>query len=97
MPVHYSKRVYNPERRAFRNHKSGAKKRGIEFKFTFDEWIDWWGADFDNRGSHYGGLCMARYNDEGAYEPDNVYKATMTENCSGPRQKECRSNLRETA
>ncbi len=68
----------NPERRAYSNQKAHAKSRGIEFLFTFEEWLDWWGDDFEQRGKD--GLMMCRYNDEGAYEPSNVYKGTALDN-----------------
>jgi hypothetical protein len=86
MPVHHSKRVYNPETKAYWTQKSRARERGIEFLFEFDEWIDWWGADFDKRGRGFDCLVMARYGDTGPYHPDNVYKCTVSENVRGPRE-----------
>ena len=60
---------------AFRDQRAQAiKKRGIEWHFTFDEWLDWWGDDIVNRGREKGKLVMARYNDTGPYHPDNVRK-----------------------
>jgi hypothetical protein len=66
---------YNTQRR-------GAIKRNIEWHFTFDSWIEWWGSDIINRGPKTGQLVMARNGDTGPYHPDNVRKATCNENCS---------------
>jgi len=78
-------RLNNLDKIAYRNHKSHAKTRRIAFLFTFKEWIAWWGEDFDKRGLTGGSLCMCRYNDEGPYTLDNVYKGTRAENSAGPR------------
>ena len=75
-------RQNNPKRWAFLMQRQHAKRRGIEFLFDFEEWRDWWGDDFDNRGCKVGQIVMARYNDEGAYAPDNVVKVTCSENSS---------------
>ena len=60
--------------------RAGAKKRGIEWHFTFDSWLSWWGTDIVNRGPYRGQLVMARYGDTGPYHPSNVRKATVEEN-----------------
>ena len=73
-------REANPKQFAFLMQRQHAKERGIDFEFDFDEWVEWWGDDFDRRGCEVGQLVMARYNDEGAYEPDNVVKVTCSEN-----------------
>lgn len=67
--------------KAFKDQRAKAiKERGIEWHFTFDEWLDWWGDDIVNRGREKGKLVMARYNDTGPYHPDNVKKITVSEN-----------------
>lgn len=60
--------------------KQHAKRRGIEWQFTVDTWIAWWGDDITKRGSRKGQLVMARYNDEGPYHPDNCRKITTEKN-----------------
>ena len=60
--------------------KAGAKVRGIEWHFTYDTWIEWWGDDIVNRGNKCGQLVMARVKDQGPYHPDNVQKITCNEN-----------------
>ena len=71
------------------SHKFGAKRRGIEFMFTYDEWIAWWGDDIDNRGNAPDNLCMSRYGDVGPYHPDNVFKNTISKNSSEGNNKIC--------
>ena len=70
----------NPKRDAYRNQKSNAKRRGVEFLLTFEEWRDWWGKDFAGRGSAKGRLVMARYGDKGPYQLGNIKKITCSEN-----------------
>jgi hypothetical protein len=68
-------------------HKYGAKKRGIEFTFSFDEWCAWWeshlGADWQSkRGARVGLYVMARNGDRGPYSPGNVRCILHSENLS---------------
>jgi hypothetical protein len=60
--------------------KTYAKNRGIGWHFTFEEWVAWWGEDIDKRGNTKDSLVMARTGDIGPYHPDNVRKATLSEN-----------------
>jgi len=60
--------------------RKNAEKRGIEWGFTFESWMSWWGDDIVNRGVRSGQLVMARNGDIGPYHPDNVRKATTVEN-----------------
>ena len=70
----------NPKEAAYRSQKSHAMARGIDFDFDLDEWIEWWGSDFDRRGRGPNQLCMARLNDEGPYTPKNTVKALNIDN-----------------
>ncbi|KKL09255.1 hypothetical protein LCGC14_2567650, partial [marine sediment metagenome] len=38
-------RAVHPERYAYRTQLNNATRRGIEFLFTFEEWVTWWGDD----------------------------------------------------
>jgi hypothetical protein len=68
-------------RTAFLQQRRDSKARGIEFKFTYDDWINWWGEDILHRGISSGDkLVMARYGDIGCYEPNNCYKSTSSDN-----------------
>lgn len=60
--------------------KINARFRGIDWQFTYDTWIDWWGDDIANRGKLKGQLVMARNGDQGPYHPDNVRKVVTGEN-----------------
>ena len=73
-------REANPKRTAFNKQKHHAKKRGIPFLITLDEWIEWWGDDFDKRGKGALDLHMGRREDTGPYELDNIIKITASEN-----------------
>lgn len=60
--------------------KNHAKKRGIEFKLTKQEWLDFWGEDLNKRGRGAGKLQMCRVGDKGCYEIGNIYKQTHEHN-----------------
>jgi hypothetical protein len=62
-------------RKAYTQHKSNAKTRGIEFKFTFDEWKEVWikSGKWDERGRGADKYCMCRIGDQGCYEVSNVF------------------------
>jgi hypothetical protein len=71
-----------PFQRQYQVHRCNAKQRNIDWQFTYDTWIEWWGADITSRGASKGKLVMARTGDIGPYSPDNVRKATHGENIS---------------
>ena len=63
------------------NANQCAKIRNIDWQFTYDEWVAWWGDDIHRRGPYKHQLVMARNGDQGPYHPDNVHKKTASENC----------------
>lgn len=67
-------------RRQFNTQKSTAAQRGIEWQFTFEEWMCFWGDDIDRRGTGHDKLCMQRFHDKGPYHPLNVKKGYAMEN-----------------
>lgn len=67
-------------RTAYFSQKNGAKARGIEWQFTFETWVEWWGDDLDERGALRHNLQMQRVADSGPYHPDNVRKGTPQKN-----------------
>lgn len=69
-------------RKAFTAHKSNAKRRGVEFLFTFEQWRDWWLATgkWEQRGRGRGKFCMRRHGDVGPYSLDNVFCGTNEDN-----------------
>ena len=62
------------------NQSYEARKRGVDWQYTYDTWVAWWGDDYKFRGKGKGKLQMCRYNDTGPYHPDNCYKATHEQN-----------------
>jgi len=70
----------NKERYAFLLHRAGATRRGIPFLISFQEWIEWWGADFEKRGHKGDDLVMARRGDTGPYFIGNIEKITARQN-----------------
>ena len=84
----------NPKMDAYVKHKSKAKKRGVEFLLTFEEWRDWWGSDWDQRGRTKNKLVMGRYGDTGPYALGNIYKTTQEGN-SVDRQRFKNQKMRE--
>ena len=74
-------------RQKFSSHRSDAKRRGIPFLLTFEEWLDIWSESgkLEQRGNRSGRYVMARYGDKGAYEPDNVRIILFEENAREKR------------
>jgi hypothetical protein len=70
----------NTLKHKYHSQHNTAKCRGIEWQFTFETWLAWWGDDIVNRGKQKGQLVMARIGDVGPYHPDNVCKKTCGEN-----------------
>ncbi len=67
-------------RQRFSQQRAGAKRRGIEWRLTFDQWLEWWGDDLDRRGRASWQLQMQRFHDRGAYELGNIRKGTPADN-----------------
>ena len=52
----------------YNEHKKNAKQRDIEFLFTFDDWLGFWGPiDIDKRGNKPNDLVCSRLLDKGPY------------------------------
>lgn len=67
---------------AFRQQRMNAKRRGIEFKLTLDQWIEIWekSGKFLRRGKLKGCFCMSRYGDIGPYQKGNVFISSVSKN-----------------
>ena len=73
-------KVYRrPLLRAFKLQRYNAQQRGVEFGFTYEAWIEWWGKDISKRGRGADQLVMLRYGDEGPYSSSNCYKGIPSE------------------
>lgn len=73
-------------KQAFRKHRDGSIRRGIEFNFNYESWVRWWednlGPDwFNQRGPKRGQYVMARKRDSG-YTEENVECITAGQNHS---------------
>ena len=69
-------------RTAYAKQKSSARSRGIEWEFNFESWLDWWGYDFDRRGTGPNDLQMQRFADSGPYASWNVKKGAPRDNAA---------------
>lgn len=69
-------------RDAYRVQKRHARKRGIEWQFTFETWWAVWrcSGNWNERGCTRGSYCMARTGDKGPYSPTNVRICLVSEN-----------------
>lgn len=65
---------------AYFHQRARAKRRGIGFELTFEQWREWWGADIDRRGTRKGDLCMQRIRDTGPYALGNIEKGDAQKN-----------------
>lgn len=68
-----ARQKYNAQRHA-------ARRRGIEWRLTFEEWLAWWGDDLPERGPRVNQLSMQRIGDIGPYALDNIRKGTPKDN-----------------
>lgn len=73
------------QRSAYNQHKKNAKRRGIDFLLTFDQWLDIWGDKIEQRGPRSWQLGMCRINDSGPYAVGNVYLGTPARNAASRR------------
>jgi hypothetical protein len=73
-------------KQGYTRSKADAKRRGIEFEFTFDEWKIWWleTGKWELRGKKAGCYQMCRKNDVGPYAVWNVYCDTVEANSRLP-------------
>jgi len=83
-------------RHAFNQQRVTARKRGIEFRLTYEEWCSWWkqqlGPDwFQLRGPYKGQYVMARYYDDGDYTLNNIKCVLKEVNSSETVKKGVRS------
>jgi hypothetical protein len=77
------KKYSQSPRGRYRQHKGNAKRRGVPFELTFEEWLDVWkgSGHFDERGNKTAdGYVMARHGDKGAYAVGNVSIKRNAEN-----------------
>jgi hypothetical protein len=80
----YPRLMPSEARRTYGAHHHNAERRGIAWGFTPETWWAWWqrGDRWSRRGRGADGLVMARWHDQGAYEPGNVYATTQRDNAA---------------
>jgi len=66
----------------FAKHKENARRRGVEFLLTFEQWWAIWekSGHWKKRGNRRGRYVMSRMNDIGPYAVGNVFIATFSSN-----------------
>lgn len=81
-----------PLRTAYHRQKCEARKRGISFEMSYDEWIGVWinSGKLDHRGRGRGKYCMMRLNDVGPYSVENVKIGLFEDNVSDATKKVAR-------
>lgn len=72
----------NPDKVRYNSQKQKAKKRGIIWNLSFEEWSKLWqeSGHYHEMGRTADEYQMCRYGDTGAYEIDNVYIDTCRNN-----------------
>jgi hypothetical protein len=80
-----ARKIYNKKQELtpttkYHVQKQGAKRRGIGFTLSFEEWWGLWEPFWDQRGKGKEALVMSRVGDLGNYELGNVYINTYSNN-----------------
>jgi hypothetical protein len=65
-------RYNNPERRCYTNYKHGAKRRGLEFRLTFDEFMSYWKLPCNYCGDEIQTIGLDRVDNGMGYITGNV-------------------------
>jgi len=76
-------------RTAYHRQKESAKKRGIGFDLSYDQWEKIWidSGKIEQRGRGVGKFCMMRLNDVGPYAAENVSIGKFQKNSSEVQRK----------
>jgi hypothetical protein len=84
--------------RRYVKQQDNAKRRGIEWEFTFEEWCEIWALHWDKRGPGKDQLVMCRTHDQGPYAKGNVRLDSPKGNAAerGMMQRCSRSYMRPT-
>jgi len=79
----YPKEI-RPHIKKYGGQKIKAKRRGVDWQLTFQEWYDWWQATghYEERGRGREQYCMCRYGDTGPYSLSNIFCQTSAQNVS---------------
>jgi hypothetical protein len=70
-----------PQYRAkFNQQRTAARRSGIDWQITFEEWYEWWGDDIDRRGKGHGNVQMQRVLGTGPISLSNIRKGYPNDN-----------------
>lgn len=72
--------IRDPRKTRYNDQMQQARRRGIEWLFTFEQWWAIWEPHWHLRGRRRGQYMMARHGDVGAYAPWNVSIMEATAN-----------------
>ena len=66
----------------YHNHKARAKRKGIPFELTFEQWYQIWldSGHYFEKGTKQGQFVMSRFQDKGGYTINNVFIQTVGDN-----------------
>lgn len=69
-------------RKAYDDQRRHAADRGIEWQFSYEEWLEMWleSGKWEQRGKERGQYVMSRLGDEGPYSVRNCRIVTVGEN-----------------
>ena len=66
---------------AYQAQFHNCRRRGLELRFSLRAWWAWWSViGWEKRGRRKGQLMMLRIDDQGHYEPGNVYAGSASDN-----------------
>jgi hypothetical protein len=91
----FSQQLHAPDqrRKRFGEQRRNARRRGIAWSLTFEEWWAVWDASgkWPQRGKRRGQFCMSRHGDQGPYAAGNVFIQERSEN---DREREAKRTVR---
>jgi RimJ/RimL family protein N-acetyltransferase len=76
--IEYDRKYRASPKGQYAKHKENAKRRGVPFHLTFEQWWTLWKPHWERRGK--GGLVMCRKGDSGPYAVGNVYIESQSHN-----------------
>lgn len=88
-PLERKQKYRRTPRGSYSLHKGNAKRRGLAFTLSFEQWWKlWWDSGhWEERGPEPGSYVMCRRGDSGGYTENNVYIGTSQLNLFDAAQK----------
>jgi HNH endonuclease len=87
-----------PIKLAYYRQRDTAKKRGVSFDMSYEDWLDVWvsSGHLNKRGRGKGKYCMMRLNDKGAYTKNNVTIGLFEDNTRESKSRNTTRNYPKT-